>query len=249
MPFDKNDRYDRPNRNDGPGNGGNRFDRGGDRPYSNNNRFDRDRGGYRDRGEFQPRDNRGFGNDRNDRYDRNDRSYDADRRFESVFSNKVRAGKRRTYFFDVQKTKGNDFYLTITESTKRPDESFSRHKIFIYKEDFNRFLEALTGAIDHVKTNLLPDYDYDEYARRYEQEEGGEGGDFYPAPKKRDDSDGVSFRSFDSDEEDGEDFEEDDEEDFDEEEEEDEDEVDGPTEETGEELPKSSKKDDDDMEW
>lgn len=93
-------------------------------------------------------------------------------KFESVYSNKVRAGKRRTYFFDVRKTKGTDYYLTLTESTKRlHGDGYERHKIFLYKEDFNRFLEALTDAIDHVKTDLMPDYDYDEFTRRHEEYE------------------------------------------------------------------------------
>jgi len=92
------------------------------------------------------------------------------KRFESVYSQKVRAGKRRTYFFDVRKTKGDDYYLTLTESTKKiPGDGYERHKIFLYKEDFNRFLAALTDAVDHVKTELLPDYDYDEYTRRQEE--------------------------------------------------------------------------------
>lgn len=92
------------------------------------------------------------------------------RRFESVYSTKVRAGKRRTYFFDVRKTKGEDFYITLTESTKRFDsDGYERHKIFLYKEDFNRFLTSLGGAIDHVKTELMPDYDYDEFTRRQEE--------------------------------------------------------------------------------
>lgn len=94
------------------------------------------------------------------------------RRFESVFSKKVRAGKRRTYFFDVRKTKGDDFYLTLTESTRRFNgEGYERHKIFLYKEDFNRFLSNLEEVIDHVKTELMPDYDYDEYTRRHEEYE------------------------------------------------------------------------------
>ena len=93
-----------------------------------------------------------------------------DRRFESVFSRKVKAGKRRTYFFDVRQTRGNDYYVTITESTRRfEDDSYSRHKIFLYKEDFNRFVESLNEVVDHVKTELLPDYDYEEYSRRYEE--------------------------------------------------------------------------------
>jgi len=92
------------------------------------------------------------------------------RRFESVYSNKVRAGKRRTYFFDVRRTKGDDFYLTLTESTKRFNgEGYERHKIFLYKEDFNRFMTGLEETINYVKTELMPDYDYDEYTRRHEE--------------------------------------------------------------------------------
>lgn len=94
------------------------------------------------------------------------------RRFESVYSKKVRAGKRRTYFFDVRRTKGDDFYLTLTESTKRfNSEGYERHKLFLYKEDFNRFLGSLEEVIDYVKTELMPDYDYDEYTRRHEEYE------------------------------------------------------------------------------
>ncbi len=92
------------------------------------------------------------------------------RRFESVFSKKVRAGKRRTYFFDVRKTKGEDYYLTLTESTKKFNgEGYERHKIFLYKEDFNRFVSCLEEVVDHIKTELMPDYDYDEYTRRHEE--------------------------------------------------------------------------------
>ncbi|AFC25141.1 PUR-alpha/beta/gamma DNA/RNA-binding protein [Saprospira grandis str. Lewin] len=61
--------------------------------------------------------------------------------------------------------------MTITESTRRfEDDSYSRHKIFLYKEDFNRFVESLNDVVDHVKTELLPDYDYEEYSRRYEDD-------------------------------------------------------------------------------
>lgn len=89
------------------------------------------------------------------------------KKFESVYSNRVRAGRRRTYFFDVKQTKGNDYYITLTESTKRFDgEGYERHKIFLYKEDFNRFLAGLDETINHVKNELMPDYDYEEYSRR-----------------------------------------------------------------------------------
>ncbi len=91
-------------------------------------------------------------------------------KFESVYSSKVRAGKRRTYFFDVRKTKGEDYYITITESTKRFDGSgYERHKLFLYKEDFNRFINSLSEVIDHVKQNLMPDFDYELYERRQKE--------------------------------------------------------------------------------
>ena len=94
------------------------------------------------------------------------------RRVESVYSSKVKAGRRRTYFFDVRQTKGEDYYITLTESTKRFNgDGYERHKIFLYKEDFNRFAEGLNDAISHVKEELLPDYDYDEYTRRHEEYE------------------------------------------------------------------------------
>jgi hypothetical protein len=83
---------------------------------------------------------------------------------ESVYSKRIRAGKRRTYFFDVRATRGNDYYITITESRKKFNEDgYDRHKIFLYKEDFNKFLKALTEAVDYVKTDLMPDFDFDAY--------------------------------------------------------------------------------------
>ncbi len=93
------------------------------------------------------------------------------RKFESVYSKKVRAGKRRTYFFDVRRTKGEDYYLTLTESSRRMDGGYERHKIFLYKEDFNRFIESLEETINHIKTELMPQYDYDEFTRRQEEYE------------------------------------------------------------------------------
>jgi len=104
------------------------------------------------------------------------------RRFESEFSLKMRAGKRRTYFFDVRRTKGDDFYITLTESTKKFDsDGYERHKIFLYKEDFNRFLSHLEETIDHVKEELMPDYDYDEFTRRHEEYEEEQSGSVFSA--------------------------------------------------------------------
>ncbi len=87
-----------------------------------------------------------------------------DKKMESIYSKRIRAGKRRTYFFDVRATRGNDYYLTITESRKRFDDNgYDRHKIFLYKEDFNKFVKALGEAVDYVKTDLMPDFDFDAF--------------------------------------------------------------------------------------
>ena len=89
---------------------------------------------------------------------------DAEERDE-IYSQKVRAGKR-TYFFDVKSTRSNDYYLTITESKKKFRDDgyfFEKHKIFLYKEDFHKFLDALNNTVDHVKEELLPEVDFSEF--------------------------------------------------------------------------------------
>jgi hypothetical protein len=93
---------------------------------------------------------------------------------EEIFSKKVKAGKR-TYFFDIKSTRGNDFYLTITESKRRMDgENFSyeKHKIFLYKEDFSKFVSALNEAVDHVKNDLLPEVDFEQFENEDSESEG-----------------------------------------------------------------------------
>ena len=95
-----------------------------------------------------------------------------DKKMESIYSKRIRAGKRRTYFFDVRATRGNDYYLTITESRKRFDDNgYDRHKIFLYKEDFNKFIKALGEAVDYVKTELMPDFDFDAFNHDEQPEE------------------------------------------------------------------------------
>jgi len=95
-----------------------------------------------------------------------------DKKMESIYSKRIRAGKRRTYFFDVRATRGNDYYLTITESRKRFDDNgYDRHKIFLYKEDFNKFIKALGEAVDYVKTELMPDFDFDAFNHDEAQDE------------------------------------------------------------------------------
>ncbi len=105
-----------------------------------------------------------------------------DKKIESVFSSKIRAGKRRTYFFDVRATKGNDYFLTITESRKRFDDNgYDRSKIFLYKEDFNKFLKALTESLDYVKTELMPDFDFDAFNHEFDPENPPQYPNNYPA--------------------------------------------------------------------
>ena len=100
---------------------------------------------------------------------------DRDRDRDEVYSEKIRAGKR-TYFFDVRSTRANDYYITITESKRRFNgRGYDKHKIFLYKEDFNKFLASLNKTVDHVKNELMPDYDYDEFDRRREQYDDYEG--------------------------------------------------------------------------
>ncbi|MEY5034861.1 MAG: hypothetical protein RL447_1239 [Bacteroidota bacterium] len=102
-----------------------------------------------------------------------------ERKADSIYSKRIRAGKRRTYFFDVRATRGNDYYLTITESRKRFDDNgYDRHKIFLYKEDFNKFVKGLNEAVDYVKTELMPDFDFDAFSREdFPEEEGSAGTD------------------------------------------------------------------------
>src|SRR5215469_13273600 len=86
---------------------------------------------------------------------------------EEVFSKKVRAGKR-TYFFDVKATRSNDYYITITESKKRLEDGvFIKHKIFLYKEDFEKFAEGLKDTVEYIKANqevVEKRYEYNESA-------------------------------------------------------------------------------------
>ena len=88
-----------------------------------------------------------------------ERSRFSDRNAEDIYSKPVRAGKR-TYFFDVKSTKeGKDFYLTITESKRRQEQDgafvFDKHKIFLYKEDFEKFQEGLYDAVTFIREQLL----------------------------------------------------------------------------------------------
>jgi hypothetical protein len=81
---------------------------------------------------------------------------DKDNSREDIYSKAIRAGKR-TYFFDVKATKRNEYYLTITESKKRVERDgrthFEKHKVFLYKEDFEKFSETFDEMLNYIKTN------------------------------------------------------------------------------------------------
>lgn len=84
-----------------------------------------------------------------------------------IYSERVRAGKR-TYFFDVKATRSNDYYITITESKRKYKEdsyTYEKHKIFLYKEDFKKFMAALSNTVNHIKDELMPDVDFDQFER------------------------------------------------------------------------------------
>lgn len=90
---------------------------------------------------------------------------------DEIYSERVKAGKR-TYFFDVKATRSNDYYLTITESKRKPKDDgfyYEKHKIFLYKEDFNKFVNALNTTVNHVKDELMPEVDFSQFDREEEE--------------------------------------------------------------------------------
>lgn len=85
---------------------------------------------------------------------------------EAIYSNPVKAGKR-TYFFDVKATKGDDYFLCITESKRVVDRNgqfvYDKHKIFIYKEDFDKFVEGINASLAFIRQQKGEDYGREEY--------------------------------------------------------------------------------------
>lgn len=81
---------------------------------------------------------------------------------EEVYSKRVPAGKR-TYFFDVKSTRsGKDFFIVVTESKRLDSGGYEKHKVFLYKEDFGKFIEALHEVVDYIRDECLPDHDFDD---------------------------------------------------------------------------------------
>lgn len=79
---------------------------------------------------------------------------------DEVYSQRVPAG-RRTYYLDVKPTRsGDDFYITITERKRLREGGSEKFKVFLYKEDFGKFIRALHDVMDHIRDERLPDYDF-----------------------------------------------------------------------------------------
>ena len=102
----------------------------------------------------------------------NEEKFENDSKFrEEIYSKAVRAGKR-TYFFDVKSTRRDEFYLTITESKKRFEQDgsfhFEKHKIFLYKEDFEKFVDGLQEVISYIDQNQQDEYE-SEILSKYEE--------------------------------------------------------------------------------
>jgi hypothetical protein len=118
-----------------------------------------------------------------------------------IFSKAVRAGKR-TYFFDVRSTRNNEYYLTITESKRRFTEGserpfFEKHKIFLYREDFEKFIDGLKEAVDHIQVSQ-PDYVPPSYNHQPARENINSATDNHqPASDNREPSSGFSNLEFD----------------------------------------------------
>lgn len=97
---------------------------------------------------FPPSDDNGSQNQRRGRYR------------DEIYSRRVPAGKR-TYFFDVKTTRsGRDYFLTITESKKVGENRYEKHKLFLYKEDFGKFMSAMHEVVDYIREECLPDYEF-----------------------------------------------------------------------------------------
>jgi hypothetical protein len=102
-------------------------------------------------------------------FEKNEDQMDNDSKFrEEIYSKAVRAGKR-TYFFDVKSTRREEFYLTITESKKRFEQDgsfhFEKHKIFLYREDFDKFIDGLQEVMTYIDQNQT---DNDQIEAEYE---------------------------------------------------------------------------------
>lgn len=104
----------------------------------------------------------------------NDHSNNSNGNREEVYTKIVRAGNR-TYFFDVKETRKSDLYLTITESKKKFGKDgkffFEKHKIFLYKEDFDKFADGLKDSVSWIRANLAPEHKEPEARKEIKHED------------------------------------------------------------------------------
>lgn len=120
-------------------------------------------------------------------FEKHEESLENDSRFrEEIYSKAVRAGKR-TYFFDVKSTRRDEYYLTITESKKRFEHDggfhYEKHKIFLYKEDFEKFVDGLQEVITFIDQNQIDNYEYQPEA---EESQVTENQEFEPVSEVKD---------------------------------------------------------------
>ncbi len=102
----------------------------------------------------------GSGDEAESQSNSNHDSRDKGRYRDEVYSKRVPAGKR-TYFFDVKTTRsGEDYFITITESKRIDEGRYEKHKIFLYKEDFGKFVAAMHEVVMHIKDNCLPGFEF-----------------------------------------------------------------------------------------
>jgi Protein of unknown function (DUF3276) len=80
---------------------------------------------------------------------------------EPAYSSNFRAGRKRTYFFDIRQTKTEDYYLVMTESSRRKEGGYNRQRIVLYKEDLKKFIESMEESLDFFKSQLMPDFNFD----------------------------------------------------------------------------------------
>lgn len=107
-------------------------------------------------------------------------NYDKDTRV--VFSRRIKAGTKRTYFFDVKESHNNNCFLVITESRRRlNDGGFDRDSIYIYREDINKFVEGLIDVVDVIKTEIMPNYDFTAFDHHDEQPKANKNNSEKPA--------------------------------------------------------------------
>ena len=124
-------------------------------------------------------------------------------RREEIFSRTVRAGKR-TYFFDVKSTRSNEYYLTITESKRRFNNEqgkfyYEKHKVFLYKEDFEKFTKGMLTAIKFIETGEVPPEETEKQEKKETKPEKTQPEDTKKEPTPPENPSSIEFEDLDDD--------------------------------------------------